>query len=49
MVLSGGDMGGETVEWVSQGTLPDGREYTIVAGLVYVKEGDDGIFAGRVA
>lgn len=35
--LSGADLGGEIIEWVTEGILIDGREFMTINGLIYVK------------
>ena len=35
--LSGGNFGGENIEWLTEGILIDGREFMTIEGLVYVK------------
>lgn len=35
--LSGGNFGGENIQWSTEGTLIDGREFMTIEGLIYVK------------
>jgi hypothetical protein len=37
IILSGGDLGGQEVQWEYQGTLSDGREFMIISGYKYAK------------
>ncbi len=41
IVLSGGDLGGEVVEWV------DGEETLTINGLVYKLIGEQAVFVGQ--
>ena len=37
VMLSGGDFGGQEIQWECQGTLSDGREFMIISGHKYAK------------
>ena len=45
-VLSGGDLGGQEIEWAASGTLPDGREYMTIDGFTYIRIGEIAVFGG---
>jgi len=45
-ILSGGDLGGQEIQWAASGTLPDGREYMTISGYIYILAGDFAVFGG---
>ena len=45
--LSGGNFGGEFIDWATEGILPDGRDYMTIDGFVYAKvSSDQAVFYG---
>jgi len=49
IVLSGGDLGGQTIDWVPQGTLPDGREFMNIENHQYAKiDSSTAAFVGQI-
>ena len=46
ITLSGGNFGGEIVEWKAKGILDDGREFMEVEGFVYALIDNIAVFYG---
>ena len=44
MIFSGGSLGGQDLEWRTQGTLNDDREYMVIENEIYSLS-DDGSYA----